>query len=364
MRVLDMRRLARAANMATGTPLPDGTLAVYLKPAAVGGNDANGGTSWADAVATMVYAASLTDSTTRQYILAANPAMAYLDTMSATITKKGSVKIYGGFAGSEQYWEQRDVWNNLYRCKRNGQRAFRMDAGGSAANNIFDGIWVDGGSYSSTGPAFYTGGGSTNLTLRNIKISSVAGTTGSGVIWFNANYSGVFENIVISNCTGKGIQAGADVIKNVLVENMTGDGIHLKGSNAISANNVTVADCGDDGLQIVNTGGVTFRNSIFWGNNGLYDSGQQTPSFTYCDTQGGTESGGGNISSDPLFVGSGDYSLQSGSPCNNTGSNALWSGVFGSPLAPYVTEAQDIDLDGNTRIVNTTIDMGAYERQT
>jgi hypothetical protein len=59
----------------------------------------------------------------------------------------------------------------------------------------------------------------------------------------------------------------------------------------------------------------------------------------------------GNITNDPAFVNltSGDYHLQSNSPCINSGNNAF--------------VATSVDLDGNPRIAGGTVDMGAYEFQ-
>jgi hypothetical protein len=62
--------------------------------------------------------------------------------------------------------------------------------------------------------------------------------------------------------------------------------------------------------------------------------------------------GNDNISNDPLFVDwvSGDLHLQSNSPCINAGQN----GFVSTPK----------DLDGASRIVGGTVDIGAYEFQT
>jgi hypothetical protein len=61
--------------------------------------------------------------------------------------------------------------------------------------------------------------------------------------------------------------------------------------------------------------------------------------------------GSGNITNEPIFVDlpGGNLRLKPGSPCINAGLNA------------YVTSSTD--LDGNPRIINGTVDMGAYENQ-
>lgn len=60
--------------------------------------------------------------------------------------------------------------------------------------------------------------------------------------------------------------------------------------------------------------------------------------------------GAGSITSDPLFVGGGDYSLQAGSPCVNTGTNQAW-----------MTVAKDIAGDKRIWPSSGTVDMGCYE---
>jgi hypothetical protein len=73
---------------------------------------------------------------------------------------------------------------------------------------------------------------------------------------------------------------------------------------------------------------------------------------------GGWE-GAGNIDADPLFIDAegGNFRLQEGSPCIDTGSNDA------------VPDDVTTDLDGNLRIVDgdgddvATVDMGAYEFQ-
>jgi hypothetical protein len=118
------------------------------------------------------------------------------------------------------------------------------------------------------------------------------------------------------------------------------------------------------------------QNSILWANEAI--SGSQiyndvsTPTLAYCDVQDSAGSGpgwdgslgtdlGNNLDADPVFrhpvdaamapTTTGDLHLRWGSPALDAGHNDL--------LPPGLTA----DLDGNTRIVNDIVDLGAYESQ-
>jgi len=104
-------------------------------------------------------------------------------------------------------------------------------------------------------------------------------------------------------------------------------------------------------------GHVNIYNSILWKNrlltgepNSILLKDGATAAVTYSDVQGDWP-GKGNIDVDPQFINPSDYHLFPASPCINTGEN--------SALPSYVVK----DLDGNPRIVNGTVDMGAYEFQ-
>jgi hypothetical protein len=144
------------------------------------------------------------------------------------------------------------------------------------------------------------------------------------------------------------------------------------------------------------------RNSIIWGNGadpGISNGSGSVPviSHSIVHNSGGSLSwnisagtdGGGNLDTDPLFAGwidpagsgweatgGGDYRLTTGSPAIDAGDNnsypntwAKWQSLIGTSgaidtqakydacIAPYINE----DLAGNTRILGTAIDIGAYE---
>ncbi len=83
-------------------------------------------------------------------------------------------------------------------------------------------------------------------------------------------------------------------------------------------------------------------------NNGPDYSGS---TLNCCCTTPAPDSGGGNITAEPLFVDrlNGNLRLQFNSPCVNAGVNAYVSG--------------STDLDGRPRIVGGTVDIEAYEFQ-
>ena len=97
----------------------------------------------------------------------------------------------------------------------------------------------------------------------------------------------------------------------------------------------------------------TVTNSILWGNGSgaqIIDVFGSSAVVTYTDVQNGYP-GTGNIDADPMFrdAPNADYRLLSGSPCIDAGDNAA--------VPADLTK----DLEGNPRIFNSIVDMGAYE---
>ncbi len=109
---------------------------------------------------------------------------------------------------------------------------------------------------------------------------------------------------------------------------------------------------------------VTIANSIIWhpgaGVDDIYAYNGETTSISYSDVRDPAdpgESGTGVIHSDPSFVGTSDYRLNTGSPCIDTGSNS----ASGIPSTDLVGNPRIADGDGNG---STIVDMGAYEKTT
>ncbi|MHC4260391.1 MAG: choice-of-anchor Q domain-containing protein, partial [Planctomycetota bacterium] len=109
----------------------------------------------------------------------------------------------------------------------------------------------------------------------------------------------------------------------------------------------------DSGGGIANFSGAnpTITNCVLWG-----DSATSGPEIygdcvvSYSDVQGG-HPGTSNIDSDPCFVDApgGDYHLQEGSPCIDAGDPG------------YTPELRETDIDGEARVMDGRVDMGADE---
>jgi len=126
--------------------------------------------------------------------------------------------------------------------------------------------------------------------------------------------------------------------------------------------NCTIADNGG-GIGYC-ASSLTITNCILWSNSSeLYDydflkkeyDPYSTLSVIFSDIQGGYEEGEFNINIEPLFVDSnagGDYHLQSGSLCIDTGTNS------GAPAEDKDCFSRPYDGDDNGEAI---CDMGAYE---
>ncbi len=157
-------------------------------------------------------------------------------------------------------------------------------------------------------------------TLTNCTIS---GNEGSGARFF-------YSSSTLTNCTILGNSEYG-------VQSQVGGGTKLTNCT-ISANSRSGLLCGQ--------GSPTLTNCIFWDNAGgsVVLETECSPIFSYSCVEGGW-AGAGNIDQDPGFV-DGDYRLQPGSPCIDTGT------CDGAP---------PLDIEGNPRPSGPGCDMGAYE---
>jgi len=174
------------------------------------------------------------------------------------------------------------------------------------------------------------------LKIKNTEINNNSGTASSGGIGAGWNSNLYIDNCVISHNSSQ-----------------FGGGLKFQDSN-INITNSTITrnsvEFSGGGFYCIRSN-IIVTNTILWGDTGgEIDGWGSSITVTYSDVQGGW-TGEGNINADPLFVNTAnaDYHLQESSPCIDAGDNSA------------IPSSTVLDLDGNPRIANGTVDMGAYE---
>jgi predicted outer membrane repeat protein len=299
---------------------------------------------------------------------------------SYVITMVDGVDLYGGFSGVEAILSERDI--NAHLTVLDGEDS--VDGVYGAQDARLDGIAVtramsSGMRNDSVSPTVMncifedngfmggvSGGAIQNISGANAYISDSTFVNNSGSAIFNENSSPMINNSSFYNNYGdsggaiqnQGINS-QPVITNCLFDGNTaaqlgGAVYNSEGEPTLINSTIVENTAGVDGGGVASESGQgrgpTIINSILWNNSGLeiFDDLSSLTSAFYSNIEGGY-SGTGNIDLDPSFVdaAAGDYSLAPGSPCIDAGDNASVSTSF--------------DLNGDPRITNGTVDMGAYE---
>ncbi|MEO6670666.1 MAG: right-handed parallel beta-helix repeat-containing protein [Ferruginibacter sp.] len=278
-----------------------------------------------------------------------------------------NVKVYGGFAGTETLTSQRNWTTNVSTLS--GAIGTLNDI----SDNSYHVVISTGAVGTATLDGFSVISGNAN-GFSFITSNSTTLEQQYGGAMFIRSSSPLVSNCKFSNNTAYAagalrLNSSATTIANCIITgntstNSVGGGIYLNSSSSSFITNCTIA-----GNRAYEGGGIAIQssnnavsNTIVWGNiatgpllsHNIYIQ-SSTPIISYSDIEGGYA---GNINADPLFVNPqlasaaptilGDYHLQRCSPAINSGNNT------------GVTAA---DLDGNPRIFNTTVDIGAYEVQ-
>ncbi len=166
---------------------------------------------------------------------------------------------------------------------------------------------------------------------------------------FGAGLASMGGNLLLRNCLISGNIGNQDPAKTLI----TG-GVYIRGGTA-RIENCTITDNEAEGLGLfaANNPDIEIVNTIVWGHSD--DIGNLPESmFSHSCASNLTTGVQGNLNDNPLFVDAdeGDYRLMRDvdeiSPCINQGQNQSW--MIGS-----------VDLDGNRRILEGRVDMGAYE---
>ena len=215
----------------------------------------------------------------------------------------------------------------------NSHRCFEF-ASGEDNNSVIDGFSIINGYHG-------IGGGGITCFSSSPFISNCIFIDNSGVIW-GGGMRNSNSNPTVINCTFANNRA------------IQGGGMYNSHSNPIIKNCTFSGNTAEDsggGIDNDNDSSPVVINCILWGNTSPVGEQIHNPSeVTYSNVQGGL-SGIGDIDADPCFVNpeNDDYRLLPDSPCIDVGDPC------------YVAGANETDIEGNSRVINGRIDIGAYE---
>ncbi len=231
----------------------------------------------------------------------------------------------GAFGNGSSYFT---ASGNLIGCSVI-QNTSLQDGGGVQGVNVTSSLL-------SSNIAGFNGGGADGAVLTNcIVLQNVATNMGGGIYGISLYGCLVISNYALAD-GGVSLTTGSSAINCTIIDNNAYTGV---GGIDASAGN-TVKNC------------IIYYNTVTTGSSSNFFSGT---SFQNCCTvpkpSASPSSGYVNITNEPGFVdyANGNYRLQSNSPCINAGSIGV---------APFPT-----DLDGNPRMVDGLVDIGAYEYQ-
>jgi len=243
--------------------------------------------------------------------------------------------------------------NGWWDDERGGAIYCKDSSNATIVNCTFSGNSATGGGLYGYGGAIFCGSSSPSI-LNCVFVNNNADIYGGAIDCEDSSSARIINCLFWGNSTGFAGGAIACYSSSPTVTNCTFSGNLATGSFAYG------------GAIYCKSSTAILNNCILWNNSASYSGDEvYTETGSFCtlncccvDSAGyggqtGSITENNCIYDDPQFVdaANGDYHLKEPSPCIDAGDNTLLpSGV-------------DKDLDGNPRIVNGTVDIGAYEKQ-
>lgn len=275
----------------------------------------------------------------------------------AAFTMQSSVKIYGGFNGTEQSLDQRDLTVANSVMTGDGQRRV-VDCAYNLTNAyIYNMTIANGRASDGAGISLYNGTRLEGCVIENNMATSAKGSA----LLVN---SGTVFNCVVRNNNGVGVSLKEGRIVNSLIAHNNGNGISAGSSSGMQGCDIVC----NSGVGVDNTSNTRIQNCVIWHNDSsLTTNDISRITFSAIEGFGETDSNSNfgisriNRPDDgigPFFIAPdttkgvsntmGDWHLSSLSPLVNAG-DTIRNGYY------------DPDLDGNGRKRGGRIDIGCYE---
>ncbi|MTI25045.1 choice-of-anchor Q domain-containing protein, partial [Fulvivirga kasyanovii] len=348
----------------------------YVNSSSPGGN----GLSWATAFRDLQSALEAATSGDQIWVAAGTYKPTATNTRSIAFELKGGMSLYGGFSGGESSIAERDWKSNPTVLSGeiggpgltdNSDHVIKCTTG---SNIVFDGFIVEKGYASQS----YYGGGMYCSGVGSMKIqhcvfrNNYANYHGGGIYILNSAVDVVnsefYDNQTISYDGGGYFATGSQpkkIIGSLFHHNQSGraGGAIENYNSTLQVVNTTVVDNvahGAYGNGLASwSGTANVYNSIFHQNSttvrNLSRLGGGYIYVYHSLVQFGSYTSGTNVllNVDPLLEdpANGNYRLQSASPCIDSGTSDTTN-----------WKLPDSDLDGQPRVFNNRVDMGAYEK--
>ncbi len=286
------------------------------------GTQNGNGSSWTNAFATIQAAVNSASAGDQIWVAEG----VYLETVSVS----GDVSLYGGFGGSETLLSQRNWSKHPTVIDANHIEKTNVVNVLSNARLTIDGFTLRNAKFTAIslfGAGILLNANATVTAAHNI----ITGNSGPGIL--NNGSATILTNLIYANGAGVEGNIGSNTfqtcINNTIVSNQ-GNGISATGSSLTNIINNIVVFNKQIGLLALNG-----THNCVYGNKIDFAVGISTSE---------------NIEQDPLFINqtANDFHLLPTSPCIDQGTN---DGI----------NASDVDLDGQPRIVNNLVDIGAFE---
>jgi predicted outer membrane repeat protein len=246
-------------------PTPALSRVVYVRAGAGGSNN---GTSWTDAYTSLQDALAAAQSGDKIWVAGGTYKPTTGTDRTATFTLKNNVEIYGGFAGTETSFSQRNVSTNVTTLSgdigtvnNTADNVYHVVTSNSPANTaVLDGFTISGGNANGSTNQNIGGGiyiVSSNPILRNLIVENNNATSSGGGL-----YNTSLANYLLTNST----------FRNNTSAN--GGAISNAGSNPtltdVTFTNNTATNVGG---AIYNEGASPTLNSTIFGNNTAVNGG-------------------------------------------------------------------------------------------